>query len=205
MVITIIAPTMSEYAEISRFASEVYGKRLNVPLCAAPDVFACARLDGRIVGCFGLYRAATREKLLIERYVPDAFARISGNESVERRICAEIGTRAVTAISQFSSRKVSLALSASLILYAHQYGISYIGFTSNRTAVALTHALGFSVTTLGSPDVSRLEPEFVAAWRAFFRIKQYCFGFKVTSPAGCIAALESLARDGISCDLSCPC
>lgn len=192
MLIGIATPQEVIYPEVSRFAREGYARELGATIRAEPDVFAYAQHEADIVGCFGLYRAREHEPLLLETYVPDAFERMCGDRTVERHLCAEIGTRAVIPTLGFRGTDISLGLSACLLIHAKAQKIAYLGFTSNRTALSLAKMLGIEVVHLGEPDLSDQNEDFRKNWRRFFRIKQYCFGFRLESVAGCLAALERL-------------
>jgi hypothetical protein len=66
-----------------------------------------------------------------------------------------------------------------------------MGLTGNRTVVALAAALGTAFAQLGVPDPSSRDERFKENWKEFFRIRQRCYGFKVSDAIpGCEAWLE---------------
>jgi len=190
--IRITTPREVIFGEISQFARRTYLERFDTHICAEPEVFAYACQEERVVGCLGMYLAKSRHPLLLETYVPAAFERISGDETVDRDLCAEVGTRAVTHVPGFRSADMSLGLSAILFTYAHAQGIRYLAFTSNRTVRAIIRALDLDLILLGTPDVSNTSQEFQKNWERFFSVKQLCFGLSLSSIHGCITALERL-------------
>ena len=185
------------YDEVSRFARETYDEKLGAAIPAKPHVFAYGYDDARIVGCFGLYLASKQDPLLIETYVERAFETISGDSLVDRRMCGELGTRAVNAPEGARSGDISIGLAATLLMFAHDTGIRYLGFTSNRTVRAIADALGVSLVDLGEPDLSEKDGEFRKNWKEFFRVKQLCFGLYMESNNGCHEALQRLSHRGI--------
>lgn len=197
MFIDIATPELDTYLEIAKFARGVYLEKFEAKISPSPDVFAYASFQERIVGCLGLYRALETKLVLVERYVPDAFARISGEEHVDRSLCAEIGTRAVVQVAGFHSGDVSVALAASLIAHAKSLGVRYFGLTSNRTVSLVVRALGIDLIKLGEPNLANLDQEFRENWRIYFEVKQFCFGMQVESTDGCFVALSDLKGRGI--------
>jgi hypothetical protein len=190
MFIGVATPVHAIYADICCFARRTYAQRLAADILPAPDAFAYAEDNSGVVACIGLYRAVKHSKLMIERYVPDAFERTAGCPAVERDACAEIGTRAISRAAGSGGSRLPVALSAALLMYAYTQGLRYLVFTSNRTAVCLARTLEVELIYLGQPDTSRMEPSFLKNWRAFFRVRQSCFGLRLDSVAGCENILE---------------
>lgn len=192
--IGILTPSDPMYEQVSVFARDVYLKKLKAIIDARPDAFSYATENDRVIGCFGLYRARIGVPLLLETYHPDAFERIAGVTDVERRLCAEMGTRAVATIGNRRSNEVSLLLSARLIVHAEEIGIRYLAFTSNPSVRAIAAALDIDLVELGEPDLSRKDDVFLANWKEFFKIKQICYGFRIGSTATCRRVLEGIAK-----------
>jgi Thermostable hemolysin len=202
MMIRITTPREAIFGEISRFARRTYLERFDAHICAEPEVFAYVCEEEHIVACLGMYLAKGRDPLLLETYVPAAFERISGDGTVDRDLCAEVGTRAVTHVPGFRSADISLGLSATLFAYAHAQGIRYLAFTSNRTVRAIIRTLDLDLILLGTPDLSNTSQEFQKNWERFFSVKQLCFGVNLRSIQGCITALARLKNCDIHSQLT---
>lgn len=190
-------PGQALYATAARFAKLVYQQQLGATIDAQPDAFSCA-LQGRApVGCFGLYQAK-EEPLLIERYTPQVFSTLAQQKQVQRRACAELGTRAVVKVPGTTSFYVSLALVATLLIHAQAKGIRWVAFTSNKRVRAITDALGFPLTEFGAPCLDDVDEAFKANWSNFFKVKQECYGFAIDSVEGCYHTLSTLQSRGFA-------
>lgn len=192
-----ITPHDVRYAEISDFARNIYRKQLQVDITAKPAVFTCALEEGVPVGCFGLYRAETNAPLLIEQYIPRVFERLSGNKRVPRSQCAELGTRVVTKNHTTTSLNVSLALIATLLIYAHKQGIRKVAFTTNKRVRFLADELKIPLLEFGAPSLEKMDQTFIQNWSQFFKIAQRCYGFPIENVSGCYNTLIALEDHGI--------
>ncbi|HEX8993631.1 MAG TPA: thermostable hemolysin [Candidatus Paceibacterota bacterium] len=192
-------PHEDMYRAASQFAKEVYGQRLHAMIAGTPDVFAYARYGTSLVGCVGLYHADASRQVLLETYAPDALSTISGSPNTDRRLLGELGTRAVRLPDDIRERNadISLAITATVVSIAYLSNIRYLVLTSNRTASLIAQELGIELIRLCEPDISHLDKEFQDNWKEYFRVKQYCFGCALTTPAGCRRTLAHLEMKGI--------
>ena len=182
------------YGLVSTFARRVYASKLNAETPANPDLFVYGSECGDVIGCMGLYKAATRDTLLIETYRSRLFEEISGLSPVERHLCAEIGTWAIPLDRARCGMRLSIALTAELIMHAHRTGIRYLGFTTTPTVRVITKALGLELIHAGDPDLSTKDEVFLRNWREFFADNRSCFGFHIKAIGGCIRAIEKFAQ-----------
>lgn len=195
--ISTAAPDSFSYHEISKFAQAVYKEQLGADIEPKPDLFASARLNGKLVGCFGLYRAYERP-LTIERYLPEVFPKLASCSLTSKDACAELGTRVVVKIPGLASFHVSVALVATLVTHAYDIGIRYVAFTSNRRSHLITDKLGFPLIDFGNPSIEGMDDAFKKNWEKFFSIEQRCYGFVIDSIEGCGRALLELEPRGIT-------
>ena len=197
--VSVAYPKDTSYPVISSFAQAVYSHEFGAHVEPAPDVFVYATTNECMVGCLGLYQAREHEPLLFETYVPNAYGRLSGICDGKRSMLGELGTRVVqlSESPKTLSGDVSLAMTALLVSVAHRAGIRYVGFTTTRLVKRITDQLGFTLVTLGKPDLSGKDQVFRQNWEKFFRVPQICAGFHISSLTGCEMAATRLRSRGI--------
>jgi hypothetical protein len=188
--IGIAYPDEPRYAEIRRFAQDEYKRTLDSITTASADVFAFALHGDDLIGCIGLYCGSTRSELFFEMCTPrKPYERLAGTPNPDRTLLGEIGTRVIVLpphdVGGMRSVDVSIALTAAIVMVAHESGIRYIGFVTNRLVHFVTEPLGFVLIQLGKPDFSHKDQAFQDNMRGFLRTKQFCAGFEITSLTKC--------------------
>jgi hypothetical protein len=176
----------AHYFNILGFAKKVYSEKLSALMTGTPDYYVSAIIDGKIVGCCGLYRADTHQPLTIETYFEkDIFAQMGDNRPLRRSACAECGGRAVAAhmVDGMTGQLISLGLAAKIVLLAQSLSIEYIAMTTNRGIRLIARELNCPLINIGEPDLSQKSPEFRANWEKFFNVKQHCYGFLTANAA----------------------
>ncbi|MBX2866768.1 thermostable hemolysin [Candidatus Kaiserbacteria bacterium] len=185
-------PEDPSYKKIVQFAQEQYLKQISAHVHPSADLFAYAKAETDIVGCMGLYCAPSKEKLLIETYVPGIFSRLTDQREIQRESCAEIGTYVRTKVKGVLSRNIAIALTARLLIAAHEKGVMHICFITSPDARFVVQNLGLNLREFGMPDLEGKEEDFLHNWQHFLSRTNTCFGFTITTLDGCRDALRDL-------------
>ncbi len=188
------------YDDVCLFAMRGYRERYKIDLVLYPDIFVYATMHTRIVGCFGGYFGEIHRPLTTEWYVSwDDIKKYVGwsNDRFCRRELAEIGTRVVSlpTDSKTNSVRVSVALSAGLLLYLYNQGRRLSFFTADRSVVVIAKQLNARLLRLGRPDITRRDEAYQEKWREYFNVPRECFiiDLEQTFP-GCLDACQRLEQ-----------
>jgi len=198
------------YAEVCEFARTVYMDRLEARLTSFPEVFAVAQHEGEVVGCFGLSSGDRKNPLFLETHLDfNILEFLSGGELDDRKYIGELGTRAVAIEHIKGSLEslgtlISVGLSATITLHAHELGFQYLVFTATRSIRLIARRLDSELTLLGEPDFSGRDQAFLENWKNFIKVPQQCYGVSVKQAVpGCQRRLRILEeRSGFQFALS---
>lgn len=190
------------HQNVCEFAAVEYWKRYSIDLSVFPDIFIYVTIDDIIIGCFGAYRGSIHNRLTTEWYVSEDDLSSFIGESITRfprSKLAEIGTRAVNLPTgtQTSSTRVSVAMSAALLLCLFEQGERFSLFTADRSVQVIAKQLNVRLTRFGKPDLSNRDNQYQELWKNYFEIPRECFGLDLQQAAtGCYMVCDKVSQSG---------
>ncbi|MEK7639096.1 MAG: thermostable hemolysin [Patescibacteria group bacterium] len=197
----------STHQQVCEFAAAGYKSRYGVDLEIFPDIFIYAMIPNeKVVGCFGACFGSHHTRLTTEWYVSEqdlsAFVGSPISTFPREKLC-EIGTRVVNVPpgTSTNSVRISVAMSAALLLHLYEKGSRFSLFTADRSVRVIAKQLCIDLVQFGTPDLSSRDSSYLAQWHSYFEVPRECFGFDLKQAVrGCYRMCHELRRLGFVFD-----
>ncbi|PIP01929.1 MAG: hypothetical protein COW18_12430 [Zetaproteobacteria bacterium CG12_big_fil_rev_8_21_14_0_65_54_13] len=155
-----------EWSRVTRFIHDTYRRAYNAEVDTfMPQIMRVTNAAGEYRAVMG-YRAAGQERLFLENYLDDpievSISRYLG-QTVERSTIVEVGN-----LAEANPGDARLAIIAATA-YMWARGYRWVAFTGVTRMRNVFRKLGLDTRELMAADESRLPPEEVAKWGAYYQ------------------------------------